>query len=102
MSARCTAFASAAPVSYTHLQHIEAQRGRDEDALLIDGALLGLELVSAVARADGCLLYTSGSFFSEILLGQHLFEPGEAGERILLRELGLALNEGEHLSLIHI
>ena len=35
------------------LQHVEAQRGRNEDALLVYGALLGLELESAVARADG-------------------------------------------------
>ena len=33
----------------------------------------------------------------KILLGQHLFEFGEAGERILLRELRLALNEGQHI-----
>ena len=35
------------------LQHVEAEGRRDQDALLIAGALLGLELVCAVAGADG-------------------------------------------------
>ena len=35
------------------LQHVEAQGRRHQDALLIDGALLGLELIRAVAGADG-------------------------------------------------
>ena len=35
------------------LQNIEAQSGRNQNAVLVQGALLGLELVSAVAGADG-------------------------------------------------
>ncbi len=34
-------------------QNVEAQSGGDQDALLVDGALLGGELVSAVRGADG-------------------------------------------------
>ena len=34
------------------LQNVEAQRGRNEDAVGVAGALLGLELVGAVRRTD--------------------------------------------------
>ena len=34
------------------LENIEAERGRNKDALFISGALLGCELVCAVRRTD--------------------------------------------------
>ncbi len=36
-------------------------------------------------------------FLLKNLLGQHFFEFGKTGEGVLLRELGLALDEGEDI-----
>ena len=76
------------------LQHIEAQRGRDEDALLIDGALLGLELVSAVARADGDGEGVAAGLGDEFL---DLFGAGVG--RLVRGDLDLILDAGERAKL---
>lgn len=41
--------------------------------------------------------FESVPFLLKNLLGQHFFEFGETGEGVLLRELGLALDEGEDI-----
>ena len=72
------------------LQHIEAQRGRDEDALLIDGALLGLELVSAVRGTNG-----DGKGVAAGLGDEFLDFFGMGVGRLVRGDLDLVLDTGE-------
>ena len=62
------------------VQNVEAQRRRNEDALFVAGALLGLELVSAVGGADGDGQGVNAGLGDELL---DLFGTGVGG--ILVR-----------------
>ena len=62
------------------VQNVEAQRRRNEDALFVAGALLGLELVSAVRGADGDSQRVNAGLGDELL---DLFGTGVGG--ILVR-----------------
>ena len=55
------------------LQYVEAQRRRHQNALLIAGALLGLELIGAVAGADGDGQRVAAGLGDELL---HLLRTG--------------------------
>ena len=72
------------------LQNVEAQRRRNEDALLVAGALLGLELVSAVAGADGDGQGVAAGLGDELL---DLFGMGVG--RLVRGDLDLVLDAGE-------
>ena len=72
------------------LEHVEAQRGRNENALFVHGALLGLELVSAVARADG-----DGEGIAAGLGNEFLNLLGAGVGRLMRGDLDLILDAGE-------
>ena len=72
------------------LQNVEAQRGRNKDAVGVAGALLGLELVSAVAGADGDGKRVAAGLGDELL---DLLGMGVG--RLVRRDLDLVLNAGE-------
>ena len=72
------------------LQHVEAQRRRNQDALLVAGALGGSELIGAVAGADGDGQGVAAGLGDELL---DLFGTGVGG--ILGGDLHFILHAGQ-------
>ena len=71
-------------------EDVEAQGRRNEDALLVAGALGSRELVSAVAGADGDGQGVAAGLGDELL---DLFRTGVGGS--MRRDLDLVLDAGE-------
>ena len=76
------------------LQHVEAQRRGNQDALLIAGALLGGELVGAVAGADGDGQGVAARLGDKLL---HLLGVGVVG--LLGGDLHVVLDAGQSAQL---
>ncbi len=76
------------------LQHVEAQRGRNKDAVGVAGTLLGLELVSAVAGADGDGERVAAGLGDELL---DLLGAGIGG--LVSGDLDLVLDAGQSAQL---
>ena len=76
------------------LQHVEAQGRRHQNALLIDGALLGLELIRAVAGADGNGQGVTAGLGYELL---HLLGTGVG--RGVVSHLHVVLDTGQRAQL---
>ena len=75
-------------------QNVEAQGRRNEDALFVAGALLGLELISAVAGADGDGQGVTAGLGDELF---DLFRTGVGGS--MRRDLDVVLDAGESAQL---
>ena len=75
-------------------QNVEAQRRGNQNALFIAGALLGLELVSAVAGADGDGQRVAAGLGHELL---DLLGAGVGG--LVSGDLDLILNAGQSAQL---
>jgi len=71
-------------------QHVEAQGRRHQNALLVDGALLGLELIRTVAGADGDGQRVAAGLGHELL---HLLGTGIG--RLVSGHLHLVLDTGQ-------
>ena len=80
------------------LQHVEAQGRGNQDALLVAGALVGGELIGAVAGADGDGQRVAAGLGDELL---HLFGAGVAGILGLDLHLVLHAGQGAQLGLDH-
>ena len=76
------------------LQNVEAEGRRDEDALLVAGALLGLELVCAVAGADGDGQRVAAGLGDELL---DFFGMGVGG--LVCGDLHFVLDAGQRAEL---
>ena len=76
------------------LQHVEAEGRRHQDALLVDGALLGLELIRAVAGTDGNGQRVAAGLGHELL---HLL--GASVGRLVSGHLDLILDTGQRTQL---